>query len=190
MAAPPESNGFAFIVNRHPFPNPCLVHVSRVSKTRKENLDRFKPSVIHTPRSMNFILKPTLHNEESFNFHRQVLKESMLEAMTDNDKDVLGSNTNPQTLAVESVAKQEMSRALFGAGESTSRSPLTRRDEHKFNKIMSNWRVLRMKRLSDEHCLSNTFIADVKRSKVELKFIMKQEMVQTMKKKNKCKHRC
>jgi hypothetical protein len=84
-------------------------------------------------------------------------------------------------LAVESVAKQETSRALFGAGESASTSPFTRRNEHKFNKIMSNWRVLRMKRSSDEHCASNAFIADVKRSKIELKFIMKQETVQTMK---------
>jgi hypothetical protein len=185
MAAPLKSNNFAFIVNRHPFPNPCLVHVSRMSKTRKETLDCFKPNVICTPRSMDFILKPLLHNEELFNFHRQVLKESMLEAITRNDEDVLGSSTNLQTLAVESVAKQETSRVLFGAGESASRSPLTRRNEYKFNKIMSNWRVLRMKRLRDEHYLSNTLITDVKRSKIELKFIMKQEKVQTMKNKNK-----
>ena len=70
---------------------------------------------------MDFILKPLLHNEESFNFHRQVLKESMLEAITSNDEDVLGSSANLQTLAVESVAKQETSRVLFGTGESTSR---------------------------------------------------------------------
>jgi hypothetical protein len=138
---------------------------------------------------MDFILKPMLHNEELFNFHRQVLKESMLEAITGNDEDVLGSSTNLQTLAVESVAKQETSRALFGAGESASRSPLTCRNECKFNKIMSNWRVLRMKRLSHEHCLSNTFITDVTCSKIELKFIMKQEKVQTMKNKNKSKCR-
>ena len=130
-------------------------------------------------RSMDFILKPLLHNEELFNFHRQVLKESMLEAITSNDKDVLGSSTILQTLAVESVAKQEIARVLFGTtGESTSRAPFTRRKEHKFKKIMSNWRELRMKRLSDEHYLSNTFISDVKRSKIELKFIiMKQQKV-------------
>jgi hypothetical protein len=98
----------------------------------------------------------------------------MLEAITSNDKDVLGSSTILQTLAVESVAKQEISRVLFGTGESTTRAPLTRRNEHKFNKIVSNWRKLRMKRLSDEHYLSNTFISDVKRSKIELKFIMRQ----------------
>ncbi len=163
MATPPKSNDFAFIVNRHPFTHPYLVHMSRMSKTRKETLDCFKPNVIYTPRSMDFILKPLLHDEELFNFHRQVLKESMLEAITSNDKDVLGSSTILQTLAVESVVKQEMSRVLFGAGESTSsRPPLTRRDEHKFNKIMSNWRELQMKRLSDEHHLTNAFISDVK----------------------------
>jgi hypothetical protein len=70
-APPPKINDFAFIVNRHPFPNPHVVHVSRVSKTRKENLDCFKPNVICTPQSMDFILKPLLHNEESFNFHGQ-----------------------------------------------------------------------------------------------------------------------
>jgi hypothetical protein len=180
MAEPPKSNDFAFIVNRHPFPNPYLVHMSRMSKTRKETLDYFEPNVIYTPRSMDFILKPLLHNEELFNFHRQVVKESMLEAITSNDKNVLESSTILQTLAVESVAKQETSRVLFG----TVRAPLTRHNEHKFNRIMSKWRELRMKRLSDEHYLSNTFISDVKRSKIELKFIMKQEKVRTMKNKH------
>ncbi len=180
MAEPPKSNDFAFIVNCHPFPNPYLVHMSRMSKTRKETLDYFKPNVIYTPRSMDFILKPLLHNEELFNFHRQVVKESMLEAITSNDKNVLESSTILQTLAVESVAKQETSRVLFG----TVRAPLTRHNEHKFNRIMSKWRELRMKRLSDEHYLSNTFISDVKRSKIELKFIMKQEKVRTMKNKH------
>jgi hypothetical protein len=184
MATPPKSNEFAFIVNRHPFTHPYLVHMSRMSKTRKETLDYFRPNVIYTPRSMDFILKPLLHDEELFNFHRQVLKESMLEAITSNDKDVLGSSTILQTLAVESVVKQETSRVLFGTGESTSRPPLTRRNEHKFNKIMSKWRELRMKRLSDEHYLSNTLISDVKRSKIELKHIMKQQKVQTMKSKH------
>jgi hypothetical protein len=70
---------------------------------------------------MDFILKPLLHNEELFNFHHQVLKESMLDTITSNDKDVLGSSAILQTLAVESVAKQETSRVLFGAGESASR---------------------------------------------------------------------
>ena len=149
--------------------------MSRMSKTRKETLDYFKPNVIYTPRSMDFILKPLLHNEELFNFHRQVVKESMLEAITSNDKNVLESSTILQTLAVEYVAKQEISRVLFATGG----SPLTGRKEHKFNIILSNWRELRMKRLCDEHYLSNTFISDVKRSKIEVKFIMKQEKAES-----------
>ena len=179
MATPPESNNFAFIVNRHPFPNPYLVHMSRMSKTKMETLDYFKPNVIFTPRLMDFILKPLLHNEELFKLHRQVVKEAMLEAITSNDKDVLESRTILQTLAVESVAKQETARVLFGTDE----KPLTRRNEHQLKKILSNWRELRMKRLSDEHYLSNTFVSDVKRSKIELKFIIKQEKAQTMKNK-------
>jgi hypothetical protein len=108
----------------------------------------------------------------------------MLEAITSNDKDVLGSSAIPHTLAVESVAKQDIARVLFGAGESAGRAPFTRPKEHKFKKIMSIWRELQVKRLSDEHHLSNTFITDVNRSKIELKFIMKQQKVQTMKSEN------
>ena len=46
MAAPTKSNDFVFVVNRHPLTNPCLVHLSRVSKTGKENLDCFESNVI------------------------------------------------------------------------------------------------------------------------------------------------
>jgi hypothetical protein len=55
--ATPESSTFAFIVNRHPLPSPYLVHMSRMSKTTKKNLDFFKPNVMYLPRTMNFILK-------------------------------------------------------------------------------------------------------------------------------------
>jgi hypothetical protein len=55
---PPKGNNFAFIVNRHQFPNPHLVRARRVSKTKMETLDRFKPNGVHTPRSMDFIPKP------------------------------------------------------------------------------------------------------------------------------------
>jgi hypothetical protein len=58
----PESSAFAFIVNRHPLPSPYLVHMSRMSKTTKKNLDFFKPNVMYPPRTMNFILKPLLHS--------------------------------------------------------------------------------------------------------------------------------
>ena len=160
-------NDFAFIVDRHPLPSPYLVHMSRMSKTTKKNLDFFKLNVMYLPRTMNFILKPLLHNDELFNLHHQVLKEAMLEVMTSNNYEALNSSAILQTLGVESVAKQEISRVLDAV-------PLTRHNEHKFNKIMSKWRQLRMKRLRNEHHLPSTFIADVQRSKIELKFIIKQ----------------
>jgi len=163
----PLTNGFAFIVDRHPLPSPYLVHMSRMSKTTKKNLDFFKPNVVYLPQTMNFILKPLLRNDELFNFHRKVLKETMLEVITSNNNEALGSSDILQTLGVESVAKQELSR-LFAT------LPLTRRNEHKFNQIMSNWRKLRAKRLRNEHHLTSTFISDVQRSKIELKFVIKQ----------------
>jgi hypothetical protein len=79
----------------------------------------------------------------------------------------LGSSDILQTLGVESVAEQDISRFF-------DTLPLTRRNEHKFNQIMSNWRKLRMKRLPNEHHLTSTFTSDDQRSKIELKFIIKQ----------------
>jgi hypothetical protein len=84
---------------------------------------------------MNFILKLLLHNDKLFNLHHHVLKETMLEVMTSNNDEALSSSAKLQTLGVESVAKQEISRVLDAV-------PITRRNEHKFNKIMSNWRKL------------------------------------------------
>ena len=166
MAAP-LTNGFAFIVDRHPLPSPYLVHMSRMSKTTKKNLEFFEPNVVYLPETMNFILQPLLHNNKLFNLHRKVLKKNMLEVITSNNDEALDSSDLLQTLGVESVAKQEISRVF-------DRLPLTRCNEHKFNKIMSNWRALRMKRLRNEHYLSCTFISDVQRSKIELKFVIKQ----------------
>jgi hypothetical protein len=113
---------------------------------------------------MNFILKPLLHIDELFNLHHQVLKDTMLEVMTSNNDKALSSSAVLKTLGVESVAKQETSRVLATV-------PFTCRNKHKFNKIMSNWRKLRMKRLRNEQYLPSTFIADVQPSKIELTFI-------------------
>jgi hypothetical protein len=60
----PLTSGFAFIADRHPLPSPYLVHMSRMSKTTKKNLDFFQPDVVYLPQKMNFILKPLLHNDE------------------------------------------------------------------------------------------------------------------------------
>ena len=115
----------------------------------------------------NFILKPLLHNNKLFDLHRQILKEAMLEVVTTNNDQALNSSAILQTLGVKSVAKQDISRIF-------DEVPITRQKEHKFNGIMSNWRKLRMKRLRDEHYLPSTFIVDVQRSKIELKFVIKQ----------------
>jgi hypothetical protein len=131
----PRSDGFAFIVDRHPLPSPYMVHMSRMFKTTKKNLDFFQPNVIYLLRTMNVILKPLLHNDKLFNLHRQVLKETMLEVVTSNNGEALRSSAMLQTIGVESVAKQEISRVFHAV-------PLTRRNEHKFKKIMSNWRKL------------------------------------------------
>jgi hypothetical protein len=82
----PESNAFEFIVIRHPLPSPYLVHMSRMSKTTKKNLDFFNSNVMYLPGTMNFILKPLLHNDELFNLHCQVLKETMLEVITSKEQ--------------------------------------------------------------------------------------------------------
>jgi hypothetical protein len=82
MMTAPLTNGFTFIGDRHPLPSPYLVHMSRMSKTTKKNLDFFKPNVVYLPQLMTFILKPLLHNDELFNLHPKVLKETMLEVIT------------------------------------------------------------------------------------------------------------
>jgi hypothetical protein len=53
--------------------------------------------------------------------------------MTSNNDKALSSSAVLQTLGVESVANQEISRVLDTV-------PFTRRNERQFNKIMSNWR--------------------------------------------------
>jgi hypothetical protein len=140
----PLTNGFAFIVDWHPLPSPYLVHMSRMWKTTKKNLDFFQPNVVYLPETMNYILKLLIHNDELFNLHRKVLEETMFEVITSNNDEALGSSDLLQTLGVESMAKQEISRVF-------DRLPLTCCNEHKFNQIMSNWRALPMKRLRKEH---------------------------------------
>jgi hypothetical protein len=163
----PSNQWFAFIVGRHPLSSPYLVHMPRMSKTTITNLDFFQPNAIYLPQKMNFILKPLLHNNKLFDLHGKVLKETMLEVFTSNNDKALGSSDILQTLGVESVAKQEISRVF-------DRSPLTRRNEHKFKQIMSTWRALRMKRLQNKHYLPCTFIYHVQRFKSGLKFVIKQ----------------
>jgi hypothetical protein len=101
--------------------------MSRMAKTAKKNLNFFKANVIYLPRMMNFILKPLLHNDELFNLHCQILKETMLEVMTSNNDEELSRSAILQTLGFQSVAKQDISRILDAI-------PLTHWNKHKFNK--------------------------------------------------------
>ena len=175
--APPSNRDFAFIINQEPFPRQYLVEISRRTKTVKKNIDLYKPNVIFTPPTMNVILKSLLDNDELFNFHRQVVKKAMVEAITANNPAILESTAALQAVAVESVVKQEILKVL-NATPSTpincTRGLLTRSKERQFRKIFSNWHELRTKRLRDEHYLSNTFITAIERSKCELKYIMKK----------------
>jgi hypothetical protein len=75
----PLTNGFTFIVNWHPLQSPYFVHMSRMSKTTKKNLDFFHPNVVYLPQTMNFILKQLLHNAELFNLYSKVLKRNHVE---------------------------------------------------------------------------------------------------------------
>jgi hypothetical protein len=117
---------------------------------------------------MNFILKPQLYfTTTNYLIYSKVFKETMFKVIISNNDEALGSSNLLQTLGVESVAKQEISRV-------SDRLPLTCCNKHKFNQIMSNSRALQMKRLQNEHCFPCTFISDVRRSKIELKFVIKQ----------------
>ncbi len=55
----------------------------------------------------------------------------MLEVIKSNNNEALGSSAILQTIGVEYVAKEEISRGFDSL-------PLTHRNEHKFNQIMSN----------------------------------------------------
>jgi hypothetical protein len=53
-------------------PPPCS-YVADV-KDHQEEFRPFQPSnAVYLPETMNFILKPLLHNDELFNLHRKVL---------------------------------------------------------------------------------------------------------------------
>jgi hypothetical protein len=87
-------------------PLPCS-YFADVEDHQEESRFFFKPNVVYLPETMNFILKPLLHNDKLFNLHRKVLGETLLEVITSNNDAVLGSSNLLQTLDVESVAKQK-----------------------------------------------------------------------------------
>jgi hypothetical protein len=125
---------------------------------------------------MNFIFKSILDNCRLFKIHHQVIKETMLAAIESNDEEALESVAVPQTPGVESIVKQEILMVLNATacrGGNTVAAPLTRSKEHLFHETSSKWRKLRTKRLGDEQHLQRSFVSDAKRSKSELKCVMK-----------------
>ena len=167
-----SNRDFAFIVNVDSFPSPYLVEISRRKKIKKKNVNFFKPNAIFTPPAMNFIFKSIVDNRRLFKNHHQVIKEAMLEAIQCPNQEALASVGSLQTLGIESIVKQEISKVLNATGSATIRAPITRRKELLFNETLSKWRKVRRKRLIDEQHLHCSFISDMKRSKSELKYVI------------------
>ena len=165
---------YAFILNRHPFPSPFLVEISRRTKTQRKNVAFYLPDVIFCPQEMKLILEAILYDAGLFKFHRQVVKEAMV-AVLENDKNGTPP-PNPsslETIAVEAIIKEEISKILNPRADEVgnTRSLVTRRRKHTFQKIISDWRKLRARRVIDESYLQYTFTEDVKRSKSELSYV-------------------
>ncbi len=169
-----SNRNFAFIVNVDSFSSPYLVEMSRRKKIKKKNVNFYKPNVIFTPLKMNFIFKSILDNGPLFKMHLQVIKETMLEAIVSNNEDTLANGSILQTLGVESMVKQDIWIRLNSTGTGSTTAPLTRQKGHLFDETLSKWRELRTKRLRDEHHLNCSFLSDAKRSKSELKYVMKK----------------
>ena len=169
-----SNRDFAFIVNVDSFPSPYLVEMSQRKKIKKKNVNFYEPNVIFTPPKMNFIFKSILGNGPLFKMHLQVIKETMLEAIVSNNEDTLANGSILQTLGVESMVKQDIWIQLNSTGTGSTTAPLTRQKGHLFDGTLSKWRELRTKRLREEHHLNCSFLSDAKRSKSELKYVMKK----------------
>ena len=148
--------------------------MSRRKKIKKKNVNFYQPNVILTPPKMNFIFKSILDNKPLFKIQLQVIKEVMLEAIVTNNKDTLANGSILQTLGVESMVKQDIWIRLNSTGTGSTTAPFTHRKEHLFDATLTKWRKLRTKRLRDEHHLHCSFLSDTKRSKSELKYVMKK----------------
>ena len=145
-----------------------------MKKIKKKNVNFYKPNAIFTPRKMNFIFKSILDNGPLFKMHLQVIKETMLEAIVSNNEDTLANGSILQTLGVESMVKKDIWIRLNSTGSGSTTAPLTCQKGHLFDETLSKWRKLQTKRLRDEHHLTCSFLSDAKRSKSELKYVMKK----------------
>jgi hypothetical protein len=89
---PLSKRNFAFIVNAESFPSAYLVEMSRRKEKKEEERAFYRPNVIFMPPKMNFIFKSILDNGPLFKIY-QVIKETMLEAIENNNKEFLANGS-------------------------------------------------------------------------------------------------
>ena len=147
---------FAFIVNQVDLPNPFLVEISRRTKTLPRHVAYYEPCVFYCPPTMTIILKSTKTNRNLLLYHQSVVKQSMVTILQEGDLDIIESESQLQTIAVEAIVSVE---AL-----------MTRNKKTKQN-LISECRKLRAKRVRDEAYLQASFLEDVHRSLTELKYL-------------------
>ncbi len=147
---------FAFIVNQVDLPNPFLVEISRRTKTLPRYVSYYESCVFYCPPTMTIILKSTKTNRNLLLYHQSVVKQSMVTILQEGDLDIIESESQLQTIAVEAIVSVE---AL-----------MTRNKKTKQN-LISECRKLRAKRVRDEAYLQASFLEDVHRSLTELKYL-------------------
>ena len=147
---------FAFIVNQVDLPNPFLVEISRGTKTLPRHVAYYEPCMFYCPPTMTIILKSTKTNRNLLRYHRSVVKQSMATVLQEGDHDIIGNESQLRTIAVEAIVSVEASK--------------TCNNKNKQN-LISECRKLRAKRVRDEAYLQATFLEDVNRSLMELKYL-------------------
>jgi hypothetical protein len=143
---------FAFIVNQVELPNPFLAEISRRTKTLPRHVAYYEPCLFDCPLRMTIILKGSL-----LRYHRSVVKQSMVTVLQEADPDIIGSESQLRTIAVEAIVSVEAWK---------TRNKRTRKQD-----LISECRKLRAKQVRDEAYLQATFLEDVNRSLTELKFL-------------------
>jgi hypothetical protein len=144
---------FAFIVNQVELLNPFLVEISRRTKTLPRHVAYYEPCVFYCPPTMTIILKSSL-----LRYHQSVVKQSMVTVLQEADPDIIGSESQLRTIAVEAI--------VSAVEASKTRNKRTRKQD-----LISECRKLRAKQVRDEAYLQATFSEDVNRSLTELKFL-------------------
>ncbi len=133
---------FAFIVNQVDLPNPFLAEISRRTKTLPRHVAYYEPCVFYCPPTMTIILISMKRNTSILHYYRGVVKQSMVSVLQEGDHDIIGSESQLRTIAVEAIVSVE-----------ASKTPNKRTKQN----LISECRKLRAKRVRDE---ANTIIAD------------------------------